>query len=88
MLLQFIYFELLTRYYRFHECSNIPLPSNPTPKSIMEIVLRRTTRNFSGQGRFLGIGALRQTLPVRHRKEEPAGENFGIFFQDTLQPAF
>ena len=52
MLLQFIYFELLTRCYRFHECSNIPLPSNPTPK------INNANRAQARNQKFFGAGEI------------------------------
>ena len=41
---------------------------------------RRVTRNFSGQGRFLKIRALRQIFNQQHTKEKPRRENFRRFF--------
>ena len=41
---------------------------------------RHVTRNFSGQGRFLKIRALRQIFNQQHTKEKPRRENFRRFF--------
>ena len=41
---------------------------------------RHVTRNFSGQGRFLKIRALRQIFNQQHTKEKPRGRTFGDFF--------
>ena len=42
--------------------------------------LRRVTRNFSGQERFLKIRALRQIFNQQHTKERPRREKFWRFF--------
>ena len=50
---------------------------------------RRVTRNFSGQGRFLKIRALRQILNQQHTNERPRREKFWrFFFLYTLKTAF
>ena len=41
---------------------------------------RRITRNFSGQGKFLKIRALRYTFNCNTKKKGPSGKNFGDFF--------
>ena len=44
------------------------------------VMFRRVTRNFSGQGRFLKIRALRQIFNQQHTKERPRREKFRRFF--------
>ena len=41
-------------------------------------------RNFSGQGRFLGIYVSCTT----YKKKDPIGNNFSFFFQITLKTGF
>ena len=48
------------------------------------IVFRRVTRNFSGQGKFLKITALRQIFNQQHTKERPCREKFRRFFSNIL----
>ena len=46
----------------------------------VHLPLRSVTRNFSVQGRFLKIRALRQILNQQYTKERPSREKFGRFF--------
>ena len=51
-------------------------------------IYRRVTRNFLGQGRFLGIRALRKTLTYNIRKKSPPGKKYPIFHWKLLQILF
>ena len=45
----------------------------------------RETSNILGQGMFLGIRALRQTLTYNLRKKGSTGEDFPFFALETLK---
>ena len=47
--------------------------------ALLCIYPRRTTKPFSGQGRFHEIRALRQTFYQKVKKKGPAGKNFEVF---------
>ena len=47
-------------------------------KAFFLYILRRATRIFLGQGRFLGMGARRCFMSDKQKKG-PAGDNFGLF---------
>ena len=72
MLLQFIYFELLTRYYRFWPMFWYP----PPPGIFREGMVTREQGHFDK--RFM--------YDIQRRA--PHGKILVLFLQDTLKPAF
>ena len=52
--------------------------------ALLLLLSSHATRNFSGQGKFLGIGALWQMFHVRQTKERLHRETFLCFFSGIL----
>ena len=51
-------------------------------------ICRPVTMNFLGQGKFLGIRALRETLTYNIRKKSPPGKKYPVFHWKLLQILF
>ena len=51
-------------------------------------LLRGATKNFLGQGRFLGVRALRSICHLQHMTKKTQEKNLEFFFHGTLKTPF